>query len=50
MKVIITLSDIIGIAMCIIYIIGVVGYILIVKILEKIRRHKNKINKERSDT
>lgn len=52
MKVIVTLSDIIaiiGIVVCIILIIGVVVYDFIIKILEKIRRHK-KIKRERSDT
>ena len=52
MKVIVTLSDIIaiiGIVVCIILIIGVVVYDFIIKILEKIRRHKNKIKRERSN-
>lgn len=50
MKVIVTLSDIIAIVVCIIFLIGVVVYAFIIKILEKIRRHKNKIKKERSNT
>lgn len=45
MKVIVTLNDIITIAVCIIYVIGVVVYILILTILENIRRHKNKKSK-----
>lgn len=52
MKVILTLDDIItiiGIVVCIILIIGVVVYNFILNILEKIRRHKNKIKRERSD-
>lgn len=53
MKVILTLDDIIaiiGIVVLIIIIIGVVVYDFILNILEKIRRHKNKIKRERSDT
>lgn len=52
MKVILTLDDIIaiiGIVVLIIIIIGVVVYDFILNILEKIRRHKNKIKKERSE-
>ena len=52
MKVIVTLSDIItiiAIVFLIILIIGVVVYAFIINILEKIRRHKNKIKRERSD-
>ena len=49
MKVIVTLSDIIAIVVCIIFLIGVVVYAFIIKILEKIRRHK-KIKRERSNT
>jgi len=52
MKVILTLGDIIaiiGIVVCIIIIIGVVVYDFILNILEKIRRHKNKIKREGSD-
>ncbi len=53
MKVIVTLSDIItiiAIVVCIIFLIGVGVYDFIINILEKIRRHKNKIKRERSDT
>lgn len=53
MKVIVTLSDIItiiAIVVCIIFLIGVVVYAFTINILEKIRRHKNKIKRERSDT
>lgn len=53
MKVIVTLSDIItiiAIVVLIILIIGVFVYDFILNILEKIRRHKNKIKRERSDT
>lgn len=49
MKVILTLDDIIaiiGILVCIILIIGFVVYDFILKILEKIRRHKNKKGEE----
>lgn len=52
MKVIVTLNDIItiiAIVVFIILIIGVVVYDFILNILEKIRRHKNKIKRERSD-
>lgn len=42
MKVIVTLRDIIAIVVCISFLIGVVVYAFIIKILEKIRRHKNK--------
>lgn len=52
MKVILTLDDIItiiAIVVFIILIIGVVVYVFILNILEKIRRHKNKIKRERSD-
>ena len=53
MKVIVTLSDIItiiAIVVCIIFLIGVVVYAFTINILEKIRRHKNKIKRERSNT
>ena len=46
MKVIITLSDTIRIAVSIICLIGIGGYILTMKILEKIRRYKNKKEKK----
>lgn len=52
MKVILTLDDIITIIAIIailVLIIGVVVYGFILNILEKIRRHKNKIKRERSD-
>lgn len=50
MKVIVTLSDIITIAVCIIFLIGVVVDAFIIKISKKIRRHKNKTKRDRSDT
>ena len=53
MKVILTLDDIItiiAIVVCIIFLIGVVVYAFTINILEKIRRHKNKIKRERSNT
>ncbi len=49
MKVILTLDDIITIIAIIVLIIGVFVYDFILNILEKIRRHKNKIKRERSD-
>lgn len=52
MKVILTLDDIItiiAILAILVLIIGVVVYDFILNILEKIRRHKNKIKRERSD-
>lgn len=49
MKVILTLDDIITIIAIIVLIIGVVVYDFILNILEKIRRHKNKIKREGSD-
>lgn len=49
MKVIVTLDDIITIIAIIVLIIGVFVYDFILNILEKIRRHKNKIKRERSD-
>lgn len=48
MKVIITLSDIIRIAMSIISLIGIICYILVKIILEKIEDRRKK--KKRSDT
>lgn len=53
MKVILTLDDIItiiAILAILVLIIGVVVYDFILNILEKIRRHKNKIKRERSNT
>ena len=49
MKVILTLDDIITIIAIIVLIIGVFVYDFILNILEKIRRHKNKIKRERSN-
>lgn len=49
MKVIVTLDDIITIIAILVLIIGFVVYAFIINILEKIRRHKNKIKRERSD-
>ena len=53
LKRIVTLSDIITIIAIVVYIIfliGVVVYAFTINILEKIRRYKNKIKRERSDT
>lgn len=53
MKIIVTLSDVIAIVACIpflIFLIGVVVYTFIIKILEKIKRYRNKIKRKKSRT